>query len=528
MSLKSKDRASWDPALSDQKKPARAKLPGRLAAPHEVLELAVVPAPAGPLFYDRLILHLSDGDGGRWMLNLGEFKPSREGGALAVSTAYFRVDVASSAQALCVGFARWLEQPAPDVPPKTADAFVPFKCLYYGLEAREDEERWEDFIFELGTAFELRLGFRLWRGAARAQFFLPELGPGRHGALMFALSHMFWGQRLLSSREELLTQEPLVETVRPLEGPAPSSEVCVCGERVWFLGAHEDGPVELWRLDVALDAQPQQVWSSALWYIAGGFSADGKRALVIAIDEALERERCLLLSLETLLVEELELPWLELEPGEVTAALDGPGERVAICCTSWDEPCVKVFSTQASAGFELLGVSPALDGLDGVWDWHPARGLHAICVLEDERTLSMYWELGQPQWRGQLGQTCSPAGRWVATAQGAQIHFSHAHAHQGDEAQPSWRWRAGAMTDLEGLSEAMLVPAESLRWSAEALVLYASPWLLLDPVNQREQVLMYPESPTLTFYEFVALGASCGVLSDLDGALYLATLRAQR
>lgn len=84
------------------------------------------------------------------------------------------------------------------------------------------------------------------------------------------------------------------------------------------------------------------------------------------------------------------------------------------------------------------------------------------------------------------------------------------------------------MTDLEGLSEAMLVPAESLRWSAEALVLYASPWLLLDPVHQRERVLMSPDSPTLTFYEFVALGERCGVLSDLDGALYLATLRAQR
>lgn len=527
MSLKSKDRASWDPALSDQKKPARPKLPGVLVMPHEVLELEVVPAPAGPLFYDRLILHLSDGEGGRWMLNLGEFKPSREGGALAASTAYFRVDEAHSAQALCAGFARWLGQPepTPEEQPKTADALVPFKCLYYGLEAREDEARWEDFIFELGTAFELRLGLRLWRGAARAQFFLPDLGPGRHGALMFALSHMFWGQRLLSSREELLTQEPLVETVRPLEGPAPSSEVCICGELVWFLGAHEDGPVELWRLDVSLGQQPQQVWSSALWYIAGGFSADGKRALIVAIDEALERERCLLLSLETLIAQELTLPSLELEPGEVTATLDEHGERVAICCTSWDEPCVKVFSTRAQSGCELLGISPALEGLDGVWDWHPGRGLHAICVLKDERTLSMYWELGQPQWRGQLGQTRSPSGRWIAQAQGAQIHFSPAEDGGGEEA---WRWRAGAMTDLEGLSEAMLVPAESLRWSAEALVLYASPWLLLDPVHQRERVLMSPDSPTLTFYEFVALGERCGVLSDLDGALYLATLRAQR
>lgn len=524
MSLKSKDRASWDPALSDQKKVARPRLPGRALTPDEVLAFEVVPAPAGPLFYDRLILHVSDGGSGRWMLNLGEFKPSREGGALAVSTAYFRVDEAHSAQALCSDFARWLGQPAP-LAPKTAEALVPVKCLYYGLEARDDDERWEDFIFELGTAFELRLGLRLWRAGSQVQFFLPELGPGRQGALMFALSHMFWGQRLLSSRVDLAEQAPLVETVRPLAGPAPSSEVCIQGELIWFLGAQEDGPVELWRLDATNGEQPEKVWSSPLWYMAGGFSADGQHALIVGIDEAQEQERLLLFNLETLRAQELALPALELEPGEVTAVLDSAGSRLAICCTSWDEPCIKVFSTGLKSRVELLDTSPPLEGLDGVWDWHDGRGVHAICVLEDERTLSMYWEPGQPHWCGQLAQTRSPAGRWQAQPQGAGIRFE---SLDGALTLPQWDWSAGALTDLEGLSEAMLVPAESLRWCKDALILYASPWLLLDPEHQRVQVLMSPEGPELTFYEFLVLGERCGVLSDLDGALYLATLRAQR
>ena len=520
-------RTAWDPALSPQGKTPRARLPGHAQPEDQALTFGLLPAPEGPLFAERLILWLSDGQGGRWMMNLGEFKQAagRARGALAQSKGYIRIEDDAVAWRVGDQIARWLGHS-----PKLVSGepgLVPFDCHYHGLmaQAQPGAPRWEVFTLELGTAFALKLGLRLWREGGLAQLFVEEASAAQREALLWILSHMIWGTRL-AQRHEALRQAPeLVRSLHKLRGPPPDCEVLLHEETLWMLGCGEDEQPQLWR------TQPGQLKAELRWrderaLIAASLSGQGV-ALVALWDEAAQATSLHLLRLEEepslgpALALPPELDPALLEPGALTLALRQDAGAFALHSSAKAPARAQSAEATASSAWlcdvqgRLLGQTPEIPGLEAVIDW-AARGVQLVASQAQGGSVSWLYDEASGQLRGGCaGQAWSPDGRVVAKAHDLAIRFEGAHA---------WSWPCRVLRDLEALSSAGVTPVESLRWRGPALVLYSEPWLLLDPERRVERVLAWPQRPEVTLYECAALSQRRAVMVDLDGELWLAQL----
>lgn len=533
-------RASWDPAFSDQSKVEVQGLVGSLVDESQVLELALVPAPTGPLFYDRLVLHLSDGAKGRWTLNFGEFKPSKRAGELSRGVAYFRVDSAASAASLTQQFGAWLGVTLPSFELANDEdggsaSYIPIQCAYLGLEAHEDGERWEDFIFELGTSFELSFGLRLWRSAHRVQFFLPHDRPAWADPLGFVFAHMIWAKRLRLAHDAVDATEGTLRVEAQLEGLCPGMVFGLeqGSARLWALGAPSDGEGDADDEDAedaeeVLGAQllcvslaagddevraAQVMWQhDALWVEACSVNVTGCWALLIGYDEDTQCQRIFRFELgDRVGVEELSWPELELE--QMSVALSACGSRCAVAQGG------EVFVVDMSG--EVLWTCPPLEGVEDVWDWHEGRGIQAIVEDEDGLSLGFYWRPGELAWRGGAGISESPCGDHRVEASSLGLEFS-ARDEAGRFVRAG-RWDYQCFADLEAWSQAQLWPAESTRWCGARFLLYTRPWLLLSSEGNASALLAADETPREdgVFVELVAFEDGVGVVVDSCGEYYL-------